>query len=74
MPADSAEMAPGSNGNAQAKPAGKVRLQTLEDMDRRTNAYRKTAELIERVEADLGGAERLSTPSTRSLEIFRAGF
>jgi hypothetical protein len=48
--------------------------QTLEDMDRRTNAYRKTAELIERVEADLGGAERLSTPSTRSLEIFRAGF
>ena len=38
-----------------------MRLLSLEDLDRRTASYRKTAELIDRVEADLGGADRLST-------------
>jgi hypothetical protein len=41
--------------------AGKVRLQSLDDLDGRTSAYRKTADLIDRVEADLGGADQLST-------------
>src|SRR5262249_5233408 len=59
---DPYEMPAGNGNGAQAKPAAsKVRLQSLEDLDRRTSAYRKTAEPIERVEADLGGAERLST-------------
>jgi len=50
------------NGNAaDTQPKGKTRLLSLEDLDRRTGAYRKTAELIDRVEADLGGADRLST-------------
>ena len=40
---------------------GKTRLLSLEDLDRRTASYRKCAELIDRVEADLGGADRLST-------------
>src|SRR5262245_27971191 len=37
---------------------GKARLLSLEDWDRRRASYRKTAELIDRVEADLGGADR----------------
>jgi hypothetical protein len=41
--------------------AGKVRLRSLGDLDRRTAAHRRTAELIERIEVDLGGADRLST-------------
>jgi hypothetical protein len=44
-----------------AKSAGKVRLLSLDDMDRRTNAYRRCAELIAHVERDLGGPGRLST-------------
>jgi hypothetical protein len=43
-----------------AKPGGKVRLLSLDDMDRRTNAYRRCAELIAHVERDLGGPGRLS--------------
>ena len=48
--------APIQGGNG----AGRVRLLSLESMDRRTAAYRKTAELIDRIEADLGGGDRLS--------------
>jgi hypothetical protein len=43
-----------------AKPAGKARLLTLEDLDRRTNAYKLTAGLIESLEDDLGGAGHVS--------------
>jgi hypothetical protein len=59
MPTDTTAV---QNGNAaDTQPKGKARLLSLEDLDRRTGAYRKTAELIDRVEADLGGADRLST-------------
>ena len=34
---------------------------SLEDLDRRTGAYRKTSELIDAVEVDCGGADALST-------------
>jgi hypothetical protein len=43
------------------KSGGKARLLTLQDVDRRTVAYRKCAELIDRVEKDLGGVRQLST-------------
>jgi hypothetical protein len=33
----------------------------LEDLDRRTAAYRRTAETIDAIEVDLGGADMLST-------------
>jgi hypothetical protein len=39
----------------------KVRLLSLGDLDRRTAAYRRTNDLIEAIELDLGGADRLST-------------
>ena len=42
-------------------PKGKVRLLTLEDLDRRTGAFKRIAELISALEADLGGSDRLST-------------
>jgi hypothetical protein len=40
---------------------GKLRLRSLDDLDQRTTAYRRACELIASVEADLGGADRLST-------------
>jgi hypothetical protein len=39
----------------------KVRLLSLHDLDRRTAAYRRTADLIEQIEADAGGHDHLST-------------
>jgi hypothetical protein len=46
----------------QAGNAGqKVRLLSLHDLDRRTAAYRRTVDLIEAMEADAGGHDRLST-------------
>jgi hypothetical protein len=44
-----------------SKAAGKSRLLTLDDLDRRTAAYRETAKLINEIEADYGGSDRLST-------------
>jgi hypothetical protein len=61
MQAEAQTMEGGSEATATPKGGGKTRLLSLEDLDRRTRAYQKTAELIDRVEADLGGAERLST-------------
>jgi hypothetical protein len=62
IPGDRPEMQGGCEPNrASARAAGKIRLQSLDDLDGRTSAYRKTAELIDRVEADLGGADQLST-------------
>jgi hypothetical protein len=55
-------------GSATADPtfrAGKrrdtTRLLTLAHLDRRCAAYRTTKELIDSIESDLGGADRLST-------------
>jgi hypothetical protein len=59
MPPDAIEMEAECAAGSPAK-GGKARLLALEDLDRRTSSYRKTAELIDRVEADLGGSERLS--------------
>jgi hypothetical protein len=60
MPQDTG-MVRGGNGAGGFPKSGKVRLLSLDDLDRRTGAYRKTAELINAVEADCGGADQLST-------------
>ena len=39
----------------------KLRLLSLSDIDKRTAAYRRTIALIEMLEADAGGHDRLST-------------
>jgi len=44
-----------------AKPAGKVRLLSLDDVDGRTVAYRRCVDLIAHIERDLGGVRQLST-------------
>ena len=54
-----AETEPKGSGNGAER--GKARLLSLADLDRRTHAYRKTAELIDAVEVDCGGAAALST-------------
>jgi hypothetical protein len=54
MPADPVEIRVGSGGD-------KVRLLSLHDLDRRTAAYKRTMDLIEQIEADAGGHDRLST-------------
>jgi hypothetical protein len=59
MPPDTPEVNAEKAPDA-AIPSGKVRLLRLEDCDRRTNAYRKCAEIIDRVERDLGGTNQLS--------------
>lgn len=41
--------------------AGKIRLLTLGDLDGRTVAAQKAKALVESIEADLGGGDRLST-------------
>lgn len=40
--------------------AGKVRLRSLNDLDGRTGAAKRTRALIAAIESDLGGADRLS--------------
>lgn len=46
---------------APPKAAGKARLLTLDGLDRRTAAYRETRKLIDDIEGDLGGRDRLTT-------------
>ena len=54
MPSDTVEVQVGKAGD-------KVRLLSLHDLDRRTAAYRRTVDLIEAIENDAGGHDRLST-------------
>jgi hypothetical protein len=49
-----------NEADAPQKPPAKVRLLRLENLDRRTGAYRQVAETIDRVEEDLGGPDSLS--------------
>ena len=54
MPSDAVAMQVGNAGK-------KIRLLSLHDLDRRTAAYRRTVDLIEAIENDAGGHDRLST-------------
>lgn len=45
---------------AKAADAGKVRLQTLADLDGRTAAAKQARAFVAALESDLGGADRLS--------------
>jgi hypothetical protein len=46
-------------GDTGAKAPGRVRLMTLEDLDR-TGAYKLTRAIIEQITEDLGGSDRIS--------------
>jgi hypothetical protein len=71
---DSRNGANGNNANKRAKqtkqkPRAKQKpsraklrgLRTLDDLDARTSGYRRARELISGIEADLGGADQLTT-------------
>jgi hypothetical protein len=70
MSADTAAIEVDCNAVAPPK-AGRVRLLTLDGLDRRTAAYRETRKLIDEIERDLGGADRLSTGERQLVQ--RAG-
>jgi glutathione S-transferase len=59
MPEDSAAIE-GRSAAAPAPKAGKLRLLTLGHLDGRTAAARRARELIEVIQTDLGGGDRLS--------------
>lgn len=57
-----------STNRVEVKSVGKARLLTLADLDRRTSAYRETAKLIDELEEDLGGRDRLSTAERQLIQ------
>lgn len=59
--ANSAEIPAGSPADPPPKAGAKARLTTLADLDRRTKAFAATRKLIDSIEGDLGGRDRLST-------------
>jgi hypothetical protein len=59
LPGDAVEME-GRSAAGPAPKAGKLRLLTLGHLDGRTAAARRARELIEAIETDLGGGDRLS--------------
>lgn len=59
LPADTVPV-PSRNPNAHFANGGKLRLLTLGHLDGRTLAARRARELIEAIQADLGGGDRLS--------------
>lgn len=61
MPADTAQIEALSTAAPPPKAGGKARLLTLDGLDRRTAAYAATRKLIDDIEGDLGGCDRLST-------------
>ena len=67
MPSDTAEVE--AKSRSDAAPKGKTRLLRLDDIDRRTAAYRETAELISALEADLGGRDQVSTARLQIVEF-----
>ena len=71
MPSDTAEVE--AKSRSDAAPKGKTRLLRLDDIDRRTAAYRETAELISALEADLGGRDQVSTARLQIVEFCRRG-
>jgi hypothetical protein len=53
---------------AQPDPSAKLRLLTLGHLDGRTAAARRARELIEAIETDLGGSDRLSEGSRQLVQ------
>src|SRR5262249_30488312 len=73
IPADSSPIA-GVYTHGDAKLAASYgadapcRLLTLESIDRRTAAYRETAQLIAEIQSDLGGAENISAAEKQMIQ------
>ena len=68
MPPDTAALPAESAADPPSKAAGKMRLLTLGQLDGRTAAARRARELIEAIELDLGGGDRLSEGSRQLVQ------
>ena len=68
LAADTAEVEPRSTSETPPKASGKLRLLTLGHLDQRTAAARRARELIDAIEADLGGGDRLSEGSRQLVQ------
>jgi hypothetical protein len=66
MRTETATLPPESPIDATTKQ--KARLLTLDSLDRRTAAYRETRQLIDDIEADLGGRDALSAASRQLVQ------
>ena len=68
MHADTVSIPVESTAGPTPKSAAKVRLLTLDALDQRTSAARRAHDLIAGIEADLGGADRLSEGSRQLVQ------
>lgn len=68
MPIEAAPKPRKRTTKAPAKEAGKARLLSLADLDRRTKAARAAFELRDRLVADLGGEDMISTMKMQIVE------
>jgi hypothetical protein len=68
MPVDAAQIDALSAPATPPKAAGKLRLLTLGHLDQRTAAARRARELIDAIELDLGGSDRLSEGSRQLVQ------
>jgi hypothetical protein len=58
----------GASPQGMGDPGAKVRLVKLDDLDKRTGAYREVASLIDEIESELGGRDRLSSARRQVIE------
>lgn len=68
MSLEGGELERGNDADAMPKSGGKSRLLSLADLDQRTRAYQRTRDLIEEIEADLGGAAQLSVGARQLIQ------
>lgn len=68
MPTITSQLSAQSGADPPQLPAGKLRLLTLDHLDGRTAAARRARELIDAIELDLGGADRLSEGSRQLVQ------
>jgi hypothetical protein len=67
MPDYTSQLNAGSAAETPSK-AGKARLLSLSDLDKRTRVYAEVAELIDKIENELGGPDRLSSARRQIIE------
>lgn len=68
MAVNTAQIGHQCTASAPPMAAGKFRLLTLDQLDGRTAAAKRARELIEAIEADLGGGDRLSEGSRQLIQ------
>lgn len=68
MQADTTEKQRASGKGAKQTRAGKLRLPSLDDLDKRTAAYREATDLRDRLASERGGLDNLDVRTLASIE------